>query len=152
MAPVTADLAIVPSADVHAIAVFIASQSNSTHHEPPAAAAPLPETGAQVYEATCAMCHDGSRELPFGGIDLRLSTAVNSPTPRNLINVTLQGLAPPAGQSGPIMPGFNGAVSDSQLAAMLAYLRTRYSAGPPWNDLADEIRAARRDLKRANAG
>jgi mono/diheme cytochrome c family protein len=151
MAPVTADLAMVPTADLHAIAVFIASQTNSTHHEPATTAAQSPGTGAQIYQATCATCHDGSADLPFGGIDLRLSTAVNSPTPRNLINVTLQGLAPPAGQAGPIMPGINGAMSDSQLAAMLAYLRARYSAGPSWNNIPSEIRAARRDFKRANA-
>jgi Cytochrome C oxidase, cbb3-type, subunit III len=151
MAEVTDDLSTVPTPDLHAIAVFIASQANSTHHESATTAAQSPETGAQIYEATCAMCHDGSGELPFGGIDLTLSTAVDSPTPRNLINVTLQGLAPPAGQAGPIMPGFNGAITDSLLAAMLVYLRTRYSARPPWNNISGEIRVARRDLKRESA-
>jgi mono/diheme cytochrome c family protein len=75
---------------------------------------------------------------------------VNAPSPRNLINVTLAGLTPPDGHAGAIMPGFNGAISDVQLAALLANLRARYSDKAPWRDLAEGIQAARRDLKSGN--
>lgn len=150
MAAVTGDLATAPSADIRALATFIAAQIKST----PAPAADLAEkgsaSGGEIYEATCSSCHDGSRALPFGGINLSLSTAVDGPSPRNLINVTLAGLAPADGHAGAIMPGFDGAISDDQLAALLANLRAHYSAKAPWSDLPGEIMAARRALKNGN--
>ncbi|HEY2782323.1 MAG TPA: cytochrome c [Steroidobacteraceae bacterium] len=152
MAGVTGDLAAASSADIRAMATFIGGQLNSTR----APAADLRErrsgSGGEIYEASCSSCHDGSRALPFGGVDLSLSTALNAPSPRNLINVTLVGLAPPDGHAGPIMPGFGGAISDDQLAALLAHLRARYSDKGPWSDLSGEILAARRALKNGRAG
>jgi mono/diheme cytochrome c family protein len=150
MAEVTDDLGTISSADARAMAVFMASQTNLVQHEVSKPEERSSGIGAQIVEATCASCHDGSRALPFGGIDFALSTAVNAPSPRNLINVTLLGLAPPDGQAGAIMPSFDGAMSDAQLAAVLEHLRARYSDQAPWRDISGEIRAARRDLHRRN--
>ena len=68
---------------------------------------------------------------------------MNAPNPRNIINVTLHGLHGPAGERAPTMPGFDGAISDEQLAALLGYLRARFSDQPPWTDVADEIKHVR---------
>src|SRR5215470_16131347 len=55
------------------------------------------ESGARIYEALCASCHDGNSLLPFGGIDLALSTGPNGPNARNVMNVVLWGLPPADG-------------------------------------------------------
>jgi mono/diheme cytochrome c family protein len=65
------------------------------------------------------------------------------PNAKNLINVTLTGLSPTEGEQGPIMPGFGGAFTDEQLAALVGYLRARFSDQPQWADTAKDIREAR---------
>ena len=92
MAPVTANLATVPEADVRAIAVYVAARMGVPEQEkmaraeqvlskarpsrPGAATAgdsqTLPEAsgtgpGRALYAAACASCHDGSRPLPLAG-------------------------------------------------------------------------------------
>jgi mono/diheme cytochrome c family protein len=152
MAGVTADLAAASKADIHALAVFIGSQINSTRVVATNFSEKQPGLGAEIYAASCSSCHDGTRALPFGGIDLKLSTAVNAPSPRNLINVTLLGLSTAEGRAGAIMPGFDGAISDVQLAALLEDLRAGYSDKAPWRELPEEIQAARRAIKSGNEG
>jgi mono/diheme cytochrome c family protein len=100
--------------------------------------------GAKVYRSACAECHERGRPLPFGGLHLALSTAIEGPNPRNIINVVLAGLpAAPGGEPSPMMPGFSGALSDEQLTALLAYLRARFSDKPQWTDIAKDVRDAR---------
>ena len=99
--------------------------------------------GALVYQAACARCHDGGRPLPFGGINLALSTGPSGPNARNVINVVLWGLPPAGGERSPIMPGFAGVLTDPQLVALLAYVRAQFSDKPPWADIAKDIGDAR---------
>ena len=54
--------------------------------------------------SACATCHESGRPLPFGGIDLALSTAPQGPDPHNLINVVLAGIPAAEGEHSPIMP------------------------------------------------
>jgi mono/diheme cytochrome c family protein len=149
MADVTANLGTVQESDVRAIATYIASQIGpQPAASQPAAPQPVVQNeehrlGAEVYEGTCADCHDGTRPLPFGGMDLALSTAMNAPDPRNLINVTLHGLHGPDGARAAIMPGFAGALSDDQLAALLNYMRAQFSDEPPWGNVERTIKEAR---------
>ena len=42
-----------------------------------------------IYAATCSGCHRGPRAMPFGGIDLALSSGIAAPSAANLINVVL---------------------------------------------------------------
>ncbi|HVY82426.1 MAG TPA: cytochrome c, partial [Steroidobacteraceae bacterium] len=100
--------------------------------------------GASIYLSACEPCHNGTRPLPYGGIDFTLSTAINASSPRNVINVTLHGLHPPEGTRGSIMPGFDGAIADGDLEALLTYLRADFTHKPPWEDIADHIAAARK--------
>ena len=82
-----------------------------------------PAAGASIYAAACATCHETVRPLPYGGINLELSTAIASPDPRNATNIVLSGVRPVAGERSPIMPGFADNMSNAQIVALLRYLR-----------------------------
>jgi mono/diheme cytochrome c family protein len=153
MTDVTTNLGTVQEGDVRAIATYVASRMGSRSPSPEkgvdtavaakVAADPEHRLGAAVYESACASCHNGTRPPPFGGIDFTLSTAMNAPDPRNIINVTLHGLHGPEGERGSIMPGFDGAIDDDQLAQLLGFLRARFSDQPPWQGVEGDIKAAR---------
>jgi mono/diheme cytochrome c family protein len=98
------------------------------------------DAGAMIYRSACADCHESGRPLPFGGMDLMLSTAMQGPNPINVINVVLAGLPAAEGERSPIMPGFAGALSEAQLTDLLTYLRARFSDKPPWTDVARDVR------------
>jgi hypothetical protein len=42
------------------------------------------------------------------------------------------------------MPGFASSVTDTQIAALMNYLRARFTSRAPWSDLAKTIEEARR--------
>jgi mono/diheme cytochrome c family protein len=157
MAPVIDSLDSLSTFDVNAICAYMApivgvsgrrasqemvervqAQGQAARPAPDAAA-----SGANIYQGACAPCHQNGRALPFGGIDLALSTGLSAPTARNVINVVLWGLPAAEGERSPIMPGFAGALNDEQLAALVSYLRSRFSDRPPWTDIGTEIRNAR---------
>ena len=148
MSEVTENLAMVPTADARAIATYVASVAKpaSDARRPRLAQARdehAGSPGAAIYLAACASCHDGSRALPYGGIDLALSTGPSGPNARNVINVVLWGLPALDEQRRPIMPGFAGTLNDRQLADLLVYVRARFGDKAPWTDLEKDIRAAR---------
>ncbi|WP_102960386.1 c-type cytochrome [Mangrovicella endophytica] len=171
MAPVTANLGAVPQEDARAIATYVASvmgepsperkaraerlMAEPATHRPgavvqtagsqtvPVSATPE-NAGAAIYAAACSTCHDAGRPVPYGGLPLRLSTAMYGDTPANPINVILYGLPAPEGEKGPIMPGFAGVLDDDKMAALLAYMRSTFSDRPAWPDprkLTADIRA-----------
>ncbi|HEY1943041.1 MAG TPA: cytochrome c [Roseiarcus sp.] len=170
MAPVADNLASVPDSDVRAIAVYVASLMGEPAPErrrqgerlaadaepfgsggkPQSAgsqAAPPPQAaggaGAAIYASACASCHESGRPAPYGGVNLALSTAINGETPRNLLNILLAGLPAADAVRAPIMPGFGAILTDTQIAALTSYLRSRFSAKPAWSDLPAQIREAR---------
>jgi mono/diheme cytochrome c family protein len=172
MAAVMDDLGSADDADLHAIAVYIASMiGEPTPERRSRGAAALAaargaegtstagsvdtmgggaavadndnDLGAKIYRSACAGCHDSARPSPFGGLHFALSTAIEGPNPRNIINVVLAGLpAASGGEPSPIMPGYSATLSDEQLIALLAYLRARFSDKPQWTDIAKEVRDA----------
>jgi mono/diheme cytochrome c family protein len=146
MASVVAGTSSVADSDVLAIATFIAGQMGTSQMPPGSRQADSradPTHGAAIYAGACAGCHDGSRPLPFGGIRLELSSAVTDGRPTNLINIVLEGLHPPEGAAGAIMPGFAGALSDHQLDSLLAYVRANYGRKPAWSAVEEQVRDAR---------
>jgi mono/diheme cytochrome c family protein len=157
MAEVTANLASVPESDVRAIAVYMTSVFGPPKQDRPGEAnAVLAETksssaqpspndtpGAAIYQAACATCHESRRPLPYGGISLRLSTALSAPDPRNAANIILSGIRPASEERGPIMPGFANSMTDDQIAALLNYLRGRFSTQPAWTAVEQIVRDAR---------
>jgi mono/diheme cytochrome c family protein len=106
--------------------------------------------GRVIYEGTCMLCH-GAAERPAGAssreaLHLALSTSVHLETPGNLVRIVLQGIAPPDGAPGPFMPGYAAALTDGQLAALIAYLRADFSDRPAWQNVDREIRRVRRSF------
>jgi mono/diheme cytochrome c family protein len=109
-----------------------ATQASQTH-----------AAGAAIYIAACASCHETARALPYGGVNLALSTAISGPDPRNLLNIVLSGVSAVEGERSPIMPGFAASMDDAQMVALLNYLRARFSQQPAWNELETTVRDAR---------
>ena len=72
-----------------------------------------------------------------------LYTAVNAPSPRNLIQIIVGGLRPIESEPGPIMPPFGVVLTDGQIASLTTYIRARYSAQPAWSGVATEVRNVR---------
>ena len=157
MAPVAHNLARVPDADVRAITTYVASIAGSIAGAPsPAAAANTPTRpaapttvastaelsgAAAIFAGTCGACHSG---LPgASAVDLARSTAINAPHPRNAIRVVLDGITPPPGERGPLMPPFAGAFTDQQIADVLSYARARAGRHPAWNGLGSRVKAIR---------
>jgi mono/diheme cytochrome c family protein len=165
MAQVVSNLSSVSESDVHAIATYMASVFGAPSDDRKRrgddvlarvqAAAANPKTsslspknadqsaGAAIFAAACATCHETGRSLPYGGVNLNLSTAMNAPDARNAINTILSGIRPVEGERSPIMPGFASTMSDAQIVELLQYLRSRFSNNPAWTDLAATVQAAR---------
>ena len=148
MAEVVSNLSSVPASDVAAIAAYMADvfgmvpdqkkpqpvkEVVSTSHDP----------GAAIYAAACATCHESTRPLPYGGVDLARSTAVSASDPRNLANIVLAGVQPVIGERSPIMPGFSNSMDDGQIAALLTYLRARFGRAPAWTKVDEIVKQAR---------
>ena len=165
MAPVAHNLSIVPEAEVNAIAAYIAARMRASAGARATAAGNAPDgqgeaaveqsargenapaavgkdyEGDAIYRTACADCHDGGRH----GIALGDSTSMTDTTPTNLIRVTLDGIYPCEGEKGEVMPAFRGALDDTQLASLIAFLRARFSHAPPWQDVGGEIAKAKRE-------
>ena len=158
MAEVVSNLSSVPDSDVRAIAVYMAEMSGPPTSDrkrrgeaaiaqaktPPKQASKPDSAGASIYAAACASCHEAGRPPPFGGVNLGLSTAISAPDPRNLANIVLSGVRAVEGEASPIMPGFAAGMTDAQVAAVLNYLRARFSDQPAWSGVEKAIADARR--------
>jgi mono/diheme cytochrome c family protein len=158
MALVVSNLSEVPDSDVRAIATHMAgvfgaptpdrkrrgdeALAQAKLSAPPASNANA--AGAAIYAAACATCHETGRPLPFGGVNLALSTTISSPDARNAANIVLSGVRPVEGERSPIMPGFAGNMTDGQIAALLNYLRSQFSNQPAWTGVEKTVEAARR--------
>jgi hypothetical protein len=74
---------------------------------------------------------------------LALSSGVNGPDPRNLINVIDQGIEPPQNSANRSMPAFRGSLSASDLADLLTFIRGHFSRKPAWPNVTADIARAR---------
>jgi mono/diheme cytochrome c family protein len=158
MAEVVSNLSSVPPSDIRAIATYMAGvfgaptpdrkrqgEAVLAQVRSPAVQAPKADAaGAAIYAAACATCHETGRTLPYGGVNLALSTAIAGPDPRNVANIVLSGVRPVEGERSPIMPGFAGSMNDGQITALLNYLRARFGNQPPWADVEKTVEDARR--------
>jgi mono/diheme cytochrome c family protein len=171
MTEVAGDLHAIPADDMRAIATYVAAQMNHAAPEQDvvvqgaemqrdrgttdtAASADSQsnalraidtknDEGAVIYAGACAGCHEGPRALPYGGIDLMLTSAIGGPSANNLVNIVLYGLPAAEAAHAPIMPGFAGAMNDAQIVALARYLRARFSDKGPWTDIAKSIHDTR---------
>jgi disulfide bond formation protein DsbB len=101
--------------------------------EPAAAAEPVaqgdPEKGKVVFATTCAACHGPAGEgVPNLGKDMTTSEFIAGKSDAELAEFIKVGRAPddPLNTTGVLMPpkGGNPALSDEQLADIIAYIRT----------------------------
>jgi mono/diheme cytochrome c family protein len=158
MAQVVSNLSSVREGDVRAIATYMVGVFGAPTPDrkrrgdevlaqvksPPTQTVAANTAGASIYAAACATCHEAGRPLPYGGVNLGLSTAISSPDARNAANIVLSGVQPVEGERSPIMPGFAASMSDGQIAALLNDLRARFSNQPAWTGLEKTIADARR--------
>ncbi|MAQ85830.1 MAG: hypothetical protein CMH12_22005, partial [Maritimibacter sp.] len=163
MKPVTDNLAQAAPADVAAMAHYIASLGTSpvcrevcatapAHTDLPQVAgwqAPLspdqaPDRGAEIYRLTCAACHDGTRPLPLGAMDLSLSAPLRAAEGDNLVRLILGGIPAEGDGIAPIMPGFAPVIGDADLQALALYLRGK-TGEAAWTGLAASIDRARQE-------
>jgi mono/diheme cytochrome c family protein len=107
------------------------------------------DEGALIYVSACASCHEGPRAMPFGGLNLALSSATTGPNPNNLFNVVLYGLPAAGALRAPIMPGFASTMNDAQVLALARYLRSHFTNQNPWSDIEASLRDARSDQRAA---
>jgi mono/diheme cytochrome c family protein len=157
MIAVTQALGTVPLSDVHAIAVYIASRmpvvsspSGMAMAEPSSPQPPprrmLDTKSSAIFAGACAACHGGDAPMTRNGTpSLALSTAVNAATPRDVVNIILDGLPWREGQAAPYMPGFAGVLTDADIADLAAYVRARYTTRRPWHDVAAAAQTARQE-------
>ena len=163
MMGVSADLRSLPAADVTALATYIASFALGSSANQTAEARAVVEkttyrvttaqaleqkgpatTGEAVFAAACASCHfEGGNQPFYRPVPLALSSAVNAPSPRNLINIVMDGIQPPPGAHERWMPPFGAALTDQQIALLANYVRSHFSSKPAWPDInrmVEEIR------------
>jgi mono/diheme cytochrome c family protein len=157
MAQVVSNLSSVPESELRAIATYMAGVFGAPAPDrkrrgdevlaqvksPGMQASGTNESGAAIYAAACATCHETTRPLPYGGVNLGLSTAISSPDARNAANIVLSGVRPVEGERSPIMPGFAASMDDGQIAALLNFLRTRFSNQPAWTGVEKTLADAR---------
>jgi len=155
MGPVVTELSKLPKADVRAMAVYLASLNGSAEAQTVASAdpapAPVPQpavaqvslaNGQRVFEGSCQGCHaDGLGPKLFGvSPSLGTNTNVHSAVPDNLVKVILQGISNPATPDLGYMPGFKDSLSNTQVAELSAYLRSRFApAEPAWQGLVEKV-------------
>lgn len=153
MGPVVDSLSQVPEGEVRAIAAYIVSKMGGA---PSAPAAPLPDNadaaarrfpdGAVLFAGACAGCHGpGAPMMGQGRPLLSLATVLRDTEPTSAAQAVLQGIEPPVAGRGPKMPGFADALTDAQIAAVLGYLRARYTDRPDWRKLPAAVTKARKE-------
>jgi mono/diheme cytochrome c family protein len=153
MAPVVESLSTVPEEDVQAIATYFASKLGGGSPGAPgkvvertALAAAAEPAGAVLFAGACAGCHGpGAPMAAQGRPSLALSSDLRDADPTNAIQSVLQGIEPPVAGRGPKMPPFAASLTDTQVAATLAYARARYTDRAAWPKLAKTVRKVRRE-------
>jgi len=101
--------------------------------------------GAAIFAGACAACHAANAPMTrAGNPPISEPSPVHEVTPRNVIRIVLDGLPWGEGVPQPYMPGFDAALTDSQLADLIAYLRARFTDQPPWPHLDDDVHRIRR--------
>jgi mono/diheme cytochrome c family protein len=169
MAPVVHNLAGAAEDDVRAIAVYVASRMQRSASGPAGAVDALVAAakereagavsgaasggtsavdGATVFAGACAGCHGAGPTSRWPApVALGLTTSLNAPDPRNAIHITLEGLWPEPGEKGALMPGFAAELTDSQVIALVDYLRSHFTDRPAWTDVPQRVSEVRQGMQ-----
>ncbi len=162
MTPVVNQLAKLAESDIDAIATYLidiagpapagraeAAKAFAAEREfksagvgapPQASAGTTPSSrGEATFARACANCHrQGGQTVPMA-----LLTSVNNPGPTNVIQAVLVGVKPPDGSPDRSMPGFAGSLTDSQIAELVEFIRSRFSKDAAWTEVEKQVASAR---------
>jgi mono/diheme cytochrome c family protein len=138
--------------DLAAIADYLKDRDSSAVNAAPATYPVDQNTmsaGSAIYKDNCSACHrdDGTGDV---GLFPRLagSALVQAPDPATLVRVVLQGsraVSTPSAPTAPAMPPFEWRLNDTQVAAVLTYIRNSWgNAAAPLES--GTIKAARTSL------
>jgi mono/diheme cytochrome c family protein len=165
MAPVIhTGYADVPDDDVRAVAVYFADLDHAAAREAAiepavkkALATSLLGSGqdddpdAQLYAGACIGCHFNAGPAPIAARpELALNSALRLREPTNLIQVVLQGISVREGGPGLVMPRYDWALTDADIARLAAYLRRTRTDQPSWTDVEKKVAAVRQKDAAAN--
>ena len=137
-------------ADLYAIAAYLKDQRGGSEATPPARSdESAMAAGGAIYRDVCSACHtpDG-RGVPYLFPALAASPSVRSSDPTTLIRIVLRGarsIATAREPTGPGMPAFGWQLDDSEVAAVLTYIRNSWGAAAA-PVTADEVHKARTTL------
>jgi nicotinate dehydrogenase subunit B len=148
MAPVVKELAVLPDQDVRAMAVYLASFSETAVDRPAelrlaarleaaTAVTVASSAGARLYLGACAVCHEAGGPPLFGSRpSLALNSNLHGTMPDNLIQVILHGITQPVSSDLGYMPAFKDSMSDDQVVELVSYLRQQFAPDKPaWSDV-----------------
>ncbi|HUZ30520.1 MAG TPA: cytochrome c [Xanthobacteraceae bacterium] len=142
-------------ADLKAIAVYLKDQpgqsanENQDRTQAVAADQAIMKRGARIYADECSGCHAGNGkgiEHLFPALDG--SSVIQQTDPTSLMHVVLRGARSVGTDKAPTaaaMPEFGWLLNDSQVAAVLTYIRNSWGNAAPAVS-ADEVRKARHVL------
>ncbi|RAV76587.1 hypothetical protein DBT54_09700 [Aerococcus loyolae] len=103
-----------------------------------------PDPDARLYASACGSCHYNSGPQPLAARpELALNSALTLPEPTNFIQVVLKGVGLGEGMPNVMMPGFEKALSDDDVARLAVYLRRTRTDLPPWTDVESKVAAIR---------
>jgi mono/diheme cytochrome c family protein len=145
---ITHSTSLMSDDDLAAIATYLldAGTLQSTNSRPLAADEPVMEAGRAIYKDSCSACHkgDGSGESQLFP-RLAGSAIVQSDDPATLIRMVLKGsraIATMVAPTGPAMPDFDWRLTDTQVAAVVTYIRNSWgnSAPPVWESAVSRSR------------
>jgi nicotinate dehydrogenase subunit B len=161
MAPVVKELAALPDQDIRAMAVYLASfsetaddwlaqQALAVQLETSTKTITASSSGARLYQGACAVCHEVGGAPLFGSRpSLALNSNLHSTMPDNLIQIILHGIASPASSELGYMPAFGDSMTDGQVAELVSYLRRQFAPGkPPWIEVEAAVGRARQVMAR----
>lgn len=145
MALVVTELSQLREDDVRSIAVYLKDQPPAEERDPPETTAtglaPV-ELGRSIFENRCVSCHQDTG-TGAAGIAASLVDAggVEAQSPRNVIAVLLEGIAP--NRRYGVMPSFSDSLTDNEIAAVTNYVRTAWgNTGVP-NAATGDVRGLR---------
>jgi mono/diheme cytochrome c family protein len=84
--------------------------------------------GAKIYQARCVQCHRHNGAT----VPLALQSSIHAPVPDSVVQVIRNGITPPTGALGRSMPPLGQQMSDAEIAAVVKFLRARFSTQAPW--------------------
>jgi mono/diheme cytochrome c family protein len=124
------------SADIHSMATYLKSipatniATESKYVRASGQAEAVLKQGARLYEQHCAECHkaDGAGAPPAYP-PLAGARSVTAQSPINPIRIVLNGGYPPVTKGNPRpygMPPFGAALNDSEIAAVVSYIRNTW--------------------------